>query len=190
MPQILVGVEMSILLMTSQLQFEVPERSVPIAVRETLALVYTLNAVADQLINARLDCCVDSMTLIQAWQHQGSRSPALTLALKELVLVTLRYNFTVTLHYIPGAVNPADFPSRILSDLDCTLTLTAWQQIQRAYGPHTVDLMALPANVLPDTSGQPLEFFSPFPAQGAAGVNVFAQSFRPGRMRMCSHHLF
>ena len=119
------------------------------------------------------------MTLIQAWQHQGSRSPALTLALKELVLVTLRYNFTVTLHYIPGAVNPADFPSRILSDLDCTLTLTAWQQIQRAYGLHTVDLMALPANVLPDTSGQPLEFFSPFPAQGAAGVNVFAQYLSP-----------
>ena len=156
------------------------ERSAPIVVRETLALVYTLNAVADKLVNARLDCYVDSMTLIQAWQRQGSRSPALTLALKELFIrVTLRYNFTVTLHHIPGAINPADFPSRILSDLDCSLTLTAWQQIQRAYGPHTVDLMALPANVLPDTSGQPLKFFSPFPVQGAAGVNVFAQCLAP-----------
>jgi hypothetical protein len=119
------------------------------------------------------------MTLIQAWQRQGSRSPALTLALKELFIVTLRYNFTVTLHHIPGAINPADFPSRILSDLDCTLALTAWQQIQRAYGPHTVDLMALPANILPDTSGQPLKFFSPFPVQGAAGVNFFAQCLAP-----------
>ena len=116
------------------------------------------------------------MTLIQAWQRQGSRSPALTLALKELFIVTLRYNFTVTLHHIPGAINPADFPSRILSDLDCTLTLTACQQIQHLRPTH---LMALPANVLPDTSGQPLKFFSPFPVQGAAGVNIFAQCLAP-----------
>jgi hypothetical protein len=80
------------------------ERSAPIVVRETLALVYTLNAVADKLVNARLDSYVDSMTLIQAWQRQGSRSPALTLALKELFIVTLRYNFTVTLNHIPGAI--------------------------------------------------------------------------------------
>jgi hypothetical protein len=153
------------------------ERSAPIAVRETLALVHTLNAVADQLINAHLDCYVDSMTLIQAWQRQGSRSPALTLALKKLFTVTLRYNFMVTLHYIPGAVNPADFPSRILSDLDCTLTLTAWQQIQHAYGLHTMDLMALPANILSDTSGQPLKFFSLFPAQGAACERFRTVSF-------------
>ncbi len=178
MPQILVGVELSILLMTSQLQFEVPERSVPIAVRETLALVYTLNAVADQLINARLDCCVDSMTLIQAWQRQGSRSPALTLALKELVLVTLRYNFTVTLHYIPGAVNPADFPSRILSDLDCTLALTAWHQIQRAYGPHRGPY-GVTGERSPGYLGPAIGVFLCIPCSGSGGCERFRTVLSP-----------
>ena len=62
------------------------------------------------------------MTLVNAWQHQGSRSQPLSTALKELFTVTLRHNFIITLHHIPGADNPADYPSRLLSDLDCTLT--------------------------------------------------------------------
>ena len=98
------------------------ERSATIAVRETLALVKTLSVTAHRLLNARIDCFVDSMTLVNAWQHQGSRSQPLSTALKELFTVTLRHNFIITLHHIPGADNPADYPSRLLSDLDCTLT--------------------------------------------------------------------
>lgn len=39
--------------------------------------------------------------------------------------------------------------------------------------------MALPANVRSDTLGRPLKFFSPFPVEEAAGINVFSQDLSP-----------
>ncbi|XP_028418834.1 uncharacterized protein LOC114544373 [Dendronephthya gigantea] len=155
------------------------ERLAPITVREALALVHTLHAVSDRLTNARLDCYVDSLVLVHAWQHQGSRSPALANALKQLFSIAFTHNFVLTLFHIPGSENPADHPSRQLSDIDCTLSSAAWHEVERAFGPHTIDLMALPANVVSAPSGQPLKFFSPFYTEQAAGVNVFAQLISP-----------
>ena len=68
--------------------------------------------------------------------------------------------------------NPAG-PSRVVSDLDCTLSPVAWQRVDSACGPHTLDLMAIPCNVKCDRSGRPLRFFSPYPCPQAAGTNVF-----------------
>ena len=98
--------------------------------------------------------------------------------------------YTVTLHYIPGAVNPADFPSRILSDLDCTLALTAWHQIQRAYGPHRGPY-GVTGERSPGYLGPAIGVFLSIPCSGSGGCERFRTvSFCPGRMRMCSHHLF
>ena len=81
----------------------------------------------------------------------------------------------LTLFYISLQANPADGPSRVLSDLDCNLAPSTWHRIQESFDPHTVDLMALPANVMLDDSGTLLPFFSPFPTVTAIGVNVFTQ---------------
>ena len=43
------------------------------------------------------------------------------------------------------------------------------------FGPHTIDLMALPSNVKLDRSGRPLKFFSPFPCVQAQETSVFSQ---------------
>ena len=88
----------------------------------------------------------------------------------------MRGNLQLNLHYIPSKDNPSDCPSLALSDLDCTLAPATWHKIQQAFGPDTVDLMALTANVMPDQSGNPLKFFSPFPTVQAAGAIVFSQT--------------
>ena len=88
----------------------------------------------------------------------------------------MQCNLQLNLHYIPSKDNPSDCPSHALSDLDCTLAPATWRKIQQAFGPHTVDLMAPPANVMPDQSGNPLKFFSPFPTVQVAGANVFSQT--------------
>ena len=72
-------------------------------------------------------------------------------------------NVHLTLFYISSQANPANGSSRVLSDLDCTLAPSTWHRIQESFGLHTVDLMALPANVMLDDSGTPLPFFPLFP---------------------------
>jgi len=81
--------------------------------------------------------------------------------------------------YVPTKDNPADAPSRSLSDLDCSLSLAAWHQVDTTFGPHTIDLMALPFNVQADRAGRPLRFFARLPCPQAAGINVFAQDISP-----------
>ncbi|KAK2552756.1 Protein LIGHT-DEPENDENT SHORT HYPOCOTYLS 6 [Acropora cervicornis] len=88
----------------------------------------------------------------------------------------MAHNLSLSLHYVPSHLNPAHQPSRVLSDLDCTLSQDRWKRIDTTFGPHTIDLMALPSNVRHNRSGNPLPFFSPFPCPQSAGTNVFAQS--------------
>lgn len=151
------------------------ERSQSVAVREAQALFHTLVAAGSRLHNARVDCHVDNQVLISSWNRGGSKCPDITRVLKDIFTLTLSCNVHLTLFYISSQANPADGPSRVLSDLDCTLAPSTWHSIQESFGPHTVDLMALPANVMLDDSGTPLPFFSPFPTVTAVGVNVFAQ---------------
>ena len=58
---------------------------------------------------------------------------------------------------------------------------------QTAFGGnsgHTIDLMALPLNVMHDLSGKPLPFFSPHPTPGCLGVNIFSQLPRHHRLHV------
>lgn len=82
------------------------------------------------------------------------------------------------LSHVPSAANIADPASRSLSLADAKLSADIWSQIQTAFGgntDHTVDLMTLPSNVMHDSSGKPLSFFSPHPTPGCLGVNIFSQ---------------
>ena len=40
-------------------------------------------------------------------------------------------------------------------------------------------MMAIPSNVITDSQGHSLKFFSPFPCEGSSGVNVFSQQISP-----------
>ena len=95
-----------------------------------------------------------------------------TATFKEIFEFCISRNVALSLMFVPSSGNLADHPS----DLDSTLNPDAWSQVERAFGPHSVDLMALPSNVMFDPSGHPLRFFSPTPCKEAAGTNIFAQS--------------
>ena len=84
--------------------------------------------------------------------------------------------FTIfLLYFTPSARNPADAPSRVLSDKDCKLSASAWSKVQQAFGPYTIDLMSLDPNVQFDEKGVPLRHFTPFYTPMSSGINVFAQ---------------
>lgn len=105
--------------------------------------------------------------------------PALSQVLKDIFFISLKFNLALRTVFLPSRENPADAPSRRLSDSDCTLSTSAWKLVDQSYGPHSLDLMALSSNVQCNSKGQPLRFYSPFPNPGSSGTNVFAQTLEP-----------
>ena len=151
-------------------------RSLPIVVKEALAFVNTLQAGKTLVTNARVDALIDNMAFLQSWEKQGGKNVQLNDALKKLHQTAFELNAAISLKYVPSSANPADPLSRVLSDLDCMLSRTAWQELEKRFGPHTVDLMSLDSNAQIDSKGEMLRHFTPFFTPHSSGVNVFAQT--------------
>jgi len=110
--------------------WDLSESDLPIVVKGALALLYVQREVAGLISNARIDCFVDSATLVACWRKDGSRNTHVNNALKEIFHLTLSANLQVILHFAPSQQNPADSPSRIPSDRDCTLSPASWLIVQ------------------------------------------------------------
>ena len=151
-------------------------RSLPIVVKEALAFVNTLQACKTLVTNARVDAHTDNMAFLQSWEKQGGKNVQLNDALKKLHQTAFDLNAVISLKYVPSSANPADPPSRVLSDLDCMLSRKAWQELEKRFGPHTIDLMSLDSNAQVDSKGDMLRHFTPFFTPHSSGVNVFAQT--------------
>lgn len=155
------------------------DRGRPIIVKEVQALRLTLENLLHRSENTRVDVFVDNKPLVSSWENQVSRSPEVSNIMKSIFQFSLCRNLSISLQYVPSRSNPADAPSRTLSDLDASLDVRPWNLVESTFGPHTIDLMALPSNVKLDRSGRPLKFFSPFPCVQAQGTNIFSQELAP-----------
>ena len=62
-----------------------------------------------------------------------------------------------------------------MSGKDATLVKEKWAIVEDAFGPHSIDLMAVESNVMLDRNQNRLKYYTPFPMKSAAGVNVFSQ---------------
>ena len=113
------------------------------------------------------------------WQKDDSRNTRINNILKQIFHLTLSANLHVILHFVPSQESPADSPFSILSDRDFMLNPASWQSVQRAFGLHTIDLMASSDNVRKDSFGRALLFFGPSPSPQALDVNVFSQTMVP-----------
>lgn len=125
-------------------------RSLPI-VKEALAFVNTLQAGKALVTNERMDAHNDDMAFLQSWEKKGSKNVQLNNALQKLHQTAFKLNAVISLKYVPSSANPADPPSRVLSDLDCMLSRKAWQELEKRFGPHTIDLMFLDSNTQTDS---------------------------------------
>lgn len=143
----------------------------PIHLKEAEAVQRAVVAMAPQTRNGRLVILVDNKAVVLAWSGlAGSKDRRLNGIMLEILEVTREYNIDLKLSYIPSAQNPADGPSRHMSDNDASLLQTHWARVEEAFGPHSVDGMALPSNAkLPS-------FIGPVHAPGPAGMDFFAQN--------------
>lgn len=160
------------------------DRDLPIVIKEAKAVLKLLQAGKSFICNSRVDIHSDSMAFIQSWQRQGGKCKRLNDVLKEMNELILSQNVVLNFQYIPSAENPADAPSRELSDKDCTLAEAAWEKVQQSFGPHSIDAMALDSNCQRDTEGRPLRHFTPYYTPLSSGVNFFAQDIH------CSENVY
>jgi hypothetical protein len=153
----------------------------PIHIKEAEALRATLQSVAGQVGGHRVDAFVDNMAVVSAWERQKCRDTKLAKVVKKMFTLVTSLNVDLHLVYIPSKDNPADLPSRSISWTDAMLGPEAWGEVERHFGPHSVDLMATDSNAM-KREGVAIKHFTPCPMPQSAGVNVFSQDIgREGR---------
>ena len=119
--------------------------------------------------------------MIDSWYGQGSRkSLELTNASKDIFFILAAHNLQLNLFHVSSRENSADGPSRRICLSDSKLSLTAWAQVEKAFGGvtgHTFDLMALDSNAVAviGRDGVQLPHFSPTLSPRSQGVNLFCQ---------------
>ena len=139
------------------------------------ASVRSLLPFRDHVRNSRVDIHTDNLTLKAALDNFGCNNSSVNDSVKEILEFSRQLNLAINVHYVPSRENTADAPSRACSDLDCMLSEKAWDAVERRFGPHSFDVMALDSNCRRDRSGLMLPNYSPWPSPASEGVNAFAQ---------------
>ena len=152
------------------------DSSQDINVLETRALLHSLLSFRHHLSSRRVDVHTDSLVLKSALANDGCKNQDINNVLKDIFDCCREFNFSLDVHYVPSRENPADIPSRKVSDIDCMLSERAWEPVERLFGPHTFDLMSLDSNCQRDGEGRCLPHFTPCATPSSCGINVFAQS--------------
>lgn len=127
----------------------------------------------------RVDAHVDSLPLVRAWSNQGGKNKALSDVIQAIYEATSKFNIALSLVYVPSGDNLADTPSRALSESDCMLSPRVWREVERCWGPHSIDLMALDSNAHRGSHCFRLRHFTPWPSTDSAVVNIFTQTLHP-----------
>ena len=158
-----------------------PECDEDIGTLESKALLNALLAFREQIRNSRVDVHVDNLVLKSALDNDGCKNSDMNNTLKDIYQCCREGNFSIHAFHVPSADNPADKPSRTLSDIDCSLNTSTWQEVERFFGPHSFDLMSLDSNCQKDRHGAPLPHFTPWSTPESSGVNAFSKPLPPGQ---------
>lgn len=150
----------------------------PIMIKEAVALLNSLLSLKSDIKNKRVIAKVDNNAVVHSWHNQYSKNQELNGILKKIFQLTYEQNCALTLEYIPSAHNPADFPSRSMSNkLEATISRRTWLYVQYLFGKHSCDMFSLDSNAMKDENGELLEHFTPCPTPLTSGTDAFAQSY-------------
>ena len=112
------------------------DNSQHINVLEAQPLLHSLLFFREHLTSSRVDVHTDNRVLKSALENGGCRSSEVKGVLKDIFRSCREYNFS---HDVPSGETSADLPSRMFPN-------SAWEQVERLFGPHTFDLMSLDSN--------------------------------------------
>ena len=139
-------------------------------------MLYSLLSFREHLTSLRVDVYTDNRVLKSALENEGCRSSEVNGVVKDIFRSCREYNFSLDVYYLPIGQNPADLPSRSRSDTNCVLSNSAWEQVERLFGSHMLDLTSLDSNCQPNREGLRLPHFTPCAIPESSGITVFARS--------------
>ena len=163
--------------------WDTTERKLAIVVKESLALLRTLENLLHTHSNTRIDTFVDNKMLLAGWDKQVSKSPVISSVMTSIFQLVFKKNILLSLHDVPSKEYLADSPSLTFSDLDCSLSKDAWKCLETAFSPHSIDLLELPENVRHDRSRRPLRFFFPLSMFSGPGDKRFPSTYKLTKTR-------
>lgn len=142
--------------------------------RELSAIAFALNRLGEAIKGATLCIRSDNTTSLACIRNQGSRYQELTDVARGILLAAARHNIWLATEFVPGIQNvEADHLSRwfFQDPAGYQLHPLVLQEIQRRWGPLSIDLFASEANrLLP-------RFFSWGYAETAEGTDAFRQQW-------------
>jgi hypothetical protein len=123
----------------------------------------------------------NTTTIAYVNQFGGTRSPALMELAERIWRHCLATGTCLRTTYVPSPFNPADAPSRQMQDqLEWSIHPEFFQELDRLWGPHQVDLFATATNTQTD------RFFSWRPDQQAIGTDALQHSWSDlGNLYIC-----
>ena len=98
-----------------------------------LYVINTLISFSPSIRNARISVWSNNVTLPEAWENGGCRSPLVKKELENIEEMSRAENFALHLKYVPSNENSADAPSRTLFDIDCFLSEEAWARVSSEF---------------------------------------------------------
>ena len=110
------------------------------------------------------------------WRMEAAGAPKLAAFLKTF-FIPAGNTISALMFIMFRRVNPADLLSRSRSDTDCMLSNSAWEQVQRLFGPHAFDLISLDNCHQRNRVGLHLPHFTLCATPESCGINVFTHSF-------------
>ena len=145
------------------------EREEPIAVRELLALKHSVAAFAEHLEGKVVRALTDSIATRSSASKLTSSSGGMMRVVRALWWLLDAQKIQLLPEYVPGPENAADALSRWMDSSDWQLHPKVFQQLERLYGPHTVDRFAS------HTTAQLRRYNTLFYDPAGSGVDAFAQ---------------
>ncbi|KAJ7394705.1 Protein dispatched 1 [Desmophyllum pertusum] len=98
------------------------------------SLANVLKTFSESVCNSWVDVFTDSLSLLHAWNKQGSRTPQLASAFKSIFWAIFQSNACLNVIHLPLSLNPADIPSRHLTLHDSKLAPNLWFLLQDLFG--------------------------------------------------------
>ena len=110
--------------------------------RELTAVWRVISAVASKLVNMRVRWFTDNQNVARILQV-GSKKPQLHAIAVKVFSLSVQYQIRLEPEWIPRELNErADYLSRIVDHDDWKLNPIVFAELDRAWGPHTVDRFA------------------------------------------------
>ena len=147
-----------------------------INVLEAQPLLHLLLSFRQHLTSSSVDVHTDNRVMKSALENGGCWSSKVSGVLKDIFHSCREYNFSLDVYNVSMGENPVDLPSRSLSGTDCMLSISAWDQVKRLFGPDTFDLMSLGSNCQRKRVGLHLAHFIPCATPESSGINTLAHS--------------